>query len=167
MQPATPALFALLALAVASPATAALYKCAKDQGVVYQDLPCPAGKQLRDLEADPPTLSILPGTPVPAAQPTAKPTASTSRARTQTSTRATVHRARGGGGNPGDRRFIRAGMSEGEVIMRIGRPDVRTKGNGKGGQRWSYLPVAGDADTMTTVTFTGGKVVEVERRVAR
>jgi len=166
MQPITLALFVLLSLAVAPPAAAALYKCAKDQGVVYQDLPCPPGKQLRDLEADPPTLSVLPGTPVPAAQAAAEPNASSSRERTRTSVRATVHRATRGG-NPADRRFIRAGMSEGEVVMRIGRPDLRTKGNGKGGQRWSYLPVAGDADTMTTVTFAGGKVVEVDRRVSR
>ena len=164
MQPITLALVTLLALVVASPAAAALYKCAKDNGVVYQDLPCPPGKQLRDLEADPPTLSVLPGTPVPEAA--AEPKASSSRERTRTSPRATVHRATGGG-NPADRRFIRTGMSEGEVAVRIGRPDVRTKGNGKGGQRWSYLPVAGDADTMTTVTFAAGKVVEVERRVTR
>ena len=162
MHPATLALYALFALAAASPAAAGLYKCAKDQGIVYQDLPCPPGKQLRDLDADPPTLSILPGMPLPAAPPTAESKASTPRERT-TSVRATVHRA----GNAADRRFIRAGMSEGEVIMRIGRPDVRTKGNGKGGQRWSYLPVAGDADTMTTLTLAGGKVVEVERRVSR
>ena len=166
MQPITLALVTLLALVVGSPAAAALYKCAKDKGVVYQDLPCPPGKQLRDLEADPPTLSVLPGTPVPASRAAAEPKASSSRERTRTSERATVHRATGGG-NPADRRFIRAGMSEGEVVMRIGRPDLRTKGNGKGGQRWSYLPVAGDADTMTTVTFAGGKVVEVDRRVSR
>ena len=166
MHPASLALCVLLAFAAASPAAAALYKCAKDQGVVYQDLPCPPGKQLRDLEADPPTLSVLPGTPVPASRAAAEPKASMSRERTRTSERATVHRATGGG-NPADRRFIRTGMSEGEVVVRIGRPDVRTKGNGKGGQRWSYLPVAGDADTMTTVTFAAGKVVEVERRVTR
>src|SRR5215813_2909462 len=104
MQPITLALVTLLALVVASPAAAALYKCAKDNGVVYQDLPCPPGKQLRDLEADPPTLSVLPGTPVPAAA--AEPKASSSRERTRTSPRATVHRATGGG-NPADRRFIR------------------------------------------------------------
>jgi hypothetical protein len=162
MHPASLALCVLLAFAAASPAAAALYKCAKDQGVVYQDLPCPPGKQLRDLEADPPTLSVLPGIPMATAPPTAKSKGSTPRERT-TSARATAHRA----GNPADRRFIRAGMSEGEVILRIGRPDVRTKGGAKGGQRWSYLPVAGDADTMTTLILAGGKVVEVERRVSR
>jgi hypothetical protein len=58
-------------------------------------------------------------------------------------------------------------MSEGEVIMRIGRADFQTKGHGKSGQRWSYFPAAGDADTVTTITLAGGKVVDVERRVAR
>jgi hypothetical protein len=83
-----------------------------------------------------------------------------------TSTRTSAHRVRTG--NAAERRFIRLGMSEAEVIMRIGRPDVRTKGQGKtGGRRWSYLPAAGDAETLTTLTFAGGQVVDVERRIAR
>ena len=58
-------------------------------------------------------------------------------------------------------------MSEAEVIMRIGRPDVRTKEHGKtGGRRWSYLPAVGDAETLTTLTLAGGQVVDVERRIA-
>lgn len=70
--------------------------------------------------------------------------------------------------DPAERRFIHNGMSEAEVIMRIGRPDVRSKGHGKAGSmRWSYLPAAGDADTLTTLTLAGGKVIDVERRVAR
>ena len=71
------------------------------------------------------------------------------------------------GGNAAERRFVHNGMSEAEVVMRIGRPDVRTKGGAKSPQRWSYFPAAGDADTMTTLTLAGGKVVDVERRVAR
>jgi hypothetical protein len=59
-------------------------------------------------------------------------------------------------------------MSEAEVIMRIGRPDVRSKGHGKAGAtRWSYLPAPGDGDTITTLTLAGGKVADVERRIAR
>jgi hypothetical protein len=158
-------LFAMLAFAAAPPAAAALYKCAVDKGaVVYQDKACPPGKELRDLEADPPTLSVLPGTSMPLAEPERKPRSSTRDAR-RSSVRTTTLRAKGGDAT--NRRFIRAGMSEGEVIMRIGRPDFQTKGHGKSGQRWSYFPAAGDADTVTTITLAGGKVIDVERRVAR
>jgi hypothetical protein len=58
-------------------------------------------------------------------------------------------------------------MSEAEVVMRIGRPDVESKGRGKSGKRWAYLPAAGDANTLTTLTIAGGAVVDVERKVAR
>jgi len=154
---------AVLSCLAASTAGAALVKCAGDKGgVVYQDVPCPSGRELRDLEADPATLSVVPGTPVPST-PEAKP--SRPRSVKQATTRAFPRHRRSG--NAEERRFIRNGMSEAEVIMRIGRPDVTTKGGAKAPQRWSYLPVAGDADTVTTLTLAGGKVVEVERRVAR
>jgi len=166
MKHATVSLLAVLAFAAAAPAAAGLYKCMGDKGgVVYQDKTCPPGKELRDLEADPPTLSVLPGTPVPITEPERKPRSSSARDARQSSVRPTALRAKGG--DAANRRFIRAGMSEGEVIMRIGRPDFQTKGHGKTGQRWSYFPAAGDADTVTTITLTGGKVVDVERRVAR
>ena len=43
-----------LALAVAPPAHAGLYKCARDDGtVMYQEDPARAGKELRDFERDP------------------------------------------------------------------------------------------------------------------
>src|SRR5215472_17381213 len=153
----------LLASLAASPSVAALVKCADDRGrVVYQDIACPPGKELRNLDADPATLSVVPGTPVQAATTTAKP----ARSVRLSTTRVAAHRNKPG--NPAERRFIHNGMSEAEVIMRIGRPDVRSKGHGKaGGMRWSYLPAAGDADTLTSLTLAGGKVVDVERRVAR
>jgi hypothetical protein len=159
-------MIALLCLAQSPPVAAALVKCARDTGgIVYQDAPCPPGKELRDLEADPATLSVVPGTPVPDALKT-KPSAE--RSLNPIANRTTTRVAKGGTGNAAERRFIRAGMSEAEVIMRIGRPDVRTHGGGKkGGRQWSYLPAAGDADTITTLTLAGGKVSDVERRVAR
>jgi hypothetical protein len=158
---------ALLATLAASPSGAALVKCADDRGrVVYQDTACPPGKELRDLEADPATLSIVPGTPVPSATTAAKPEGRSPRSVRPTATRVVAHRNKPG--NPAERRFIHNGMSEAEVIMRIGRPDVRSKGHGKaGGTRWSYLPAADDADTLTTLTLAGGKVIDVERRLAR
>ena len=163
-------LIGLLTLFAALPSAAALVKCAEGKGgVVYQDTPCQPGKELRDLEADPATLSIVPGIPVPAAAgaPRAKASsASSAPGKRTTSTRTTAHRIRTG--NAAERRFIRLGMSEAEVVMRIGRPDVQAKGHGKtGGRRWSYLPAAGDAETLTTLTLAGGQVVDVERRIAR
>ena len=154
---------ALLATLAASPSGAARVKCADDWGrVVYQDSACPPGKELRDLEANPATLSVVPGMPIPPVTTTAK----SARSARPTAIRVAAHRNKPG--NPAERRFVHNGMSEAEAIMRIGRPDVRSKGQGKaGGTRWSYLPAAGDADTLTTLTLIGGKVVDVERRVAR
>ena len=71
------------------------------------------------------------------------------------------------GGNPAERKFIQAGMSEAEVILKIGRPEVEAKGRGKNGHRWSYMPTAGDPNTLTTLTLAGGKVTHVERKVVR
>ena len=73
---------ALLATLAASPPGAALVKCADERGhIVYQDSTCPPGRQLRDLEADPATLSVVPGMPIRPDTPTAKPARSAHRAR--------------------------------------------------------------------------------------
>jgi hypothetical protein len=152
-------LWVLLTPLLAQPAQAAVYKCAGDKGgVVYQDAACAPGRELRNLDLEPATLSVVPGTPMPAPKasaPTARPP------------RAATVAARQRGGNPTERKFIQAGMSEAEVIFRIGRPDVEGKGRGKEARQWSYMPAAGDPDTLTTLTFAGGKVARVERKVVR
>ena len=154
------AFFLLLLLWAAQPAHAAVYKCANEKGgVVYQDIPCPPGRELRNLDADPATLSVVPGTPVPAAKSASAPAAKPARVRTGA--------IKIKGGNPAERKFIQAGMSEAEVILKVGRPDVEAKGRGKQGHRWSYMPTAGDAETLTTLTLAGGKVTHVERKVVR
>jgi hypothetical protein len=56
-------------------------------------------------------------------------------------------------------------MSEGEVLARLGKPDLATKGGRR--MRWTFLPAPGDPQTMTLVRFEDGRVVEVERRVVR
>jgi Protein of unknown function (DUF2845) len=70
-----------------------------------------------------------------------------------------------------DRRFVREGMSEGEVIMKIGRPDSESVDSGGGAKvavkRWMYFPTSGDSQTMTTITIRDGKVTEVSRQVSR
>lgn len=70
-----------------------------------------------------------------------------------------------------ERRFIREGMSEGEVLMKIGRPDSESTDSGGGAKvsqkRWIYLPTQGDPQTMTTLVIRDGRVVEVSRQVSR
>ena len=70
-----------------------------------------------------------------------------------------------------DRKFIREGMTEGEVMMKIGRPDSETVDTGGGSKvtvkRWIYFPASGDSQTLTTLTIREGRVVEVSRQVSR
>jgi uncharacterized protein DUF4124 len=153
-------LLCVLALLLALPVEGGVYKCAAANGaVIYQDTACAEGKELRNLEADPATLSVVPGTPVP--RFTAKPAAQPKPAKV----RAAAVKSRGG--DPSERKFLRTGMSEAEVLHRIGRPDTQLNSRRKEGRQWSYLPTAGDADTLTTVTFNGGAVIRVERKVVR
>jgi hypothetical protein len=61
-------------------------------------------------------------------------------------------------------------MSEAEVVRRIGKPEVDARSSrkqAKDGKHWSYLPAAGDPDTVTTLTIVGGLVANVERKVVR
>lgn len=142
-------------------ATSTIWKCAGDGGtVVYQDVPCPTGKELRNLTTEPPSLSIVPGTPVPAGKPSQG-------AATRSERAAPADRKKATNGNAANRRFIQIGMSEAEVIQRIGRPDVDAKSRHGQGHQWSYLPKEGDPNTITTVTLIDGKVTDVERKVVR
>jgi len=149
-----------LTLALALPVQAGVYKCAGEKGaVVYQDAACAPGKELRNLDLDPANLSVIPGAPVPSR--TVKPPAPEKPAKVRTSA------ARSRGGDPAERKFLRTGMTEAEVLHRIGRPDMQLNARRKEGRQWSYLPIAGDVDTLTTVTFVGGRVSHVDRKVVR
>ena len=58
-------------------------------------------------------------------------------------------------------------MSEGDVLARVGTPDVTT-GQKTGKQvRWTWLPADGDQETVTTVTFVAGIVTNVERTLVK
>jgi hypothetical protein len=73
-------------------------------------------------------------------------------------------------GKAEERRFIRTGMSESEVVRRIGKPEVdasTSRNKRKDGKRWSYLPTEGDPQTITTVTIVAGQVTDVERKIVR
>jgi hypothetical protein len=159
------ALLALALLCLSAGAHAQVYKCAGEgKAPLYQDSPCPDGRELRNLAADPATVSVL---PMPQAQgsvtrlttppPLPKPRATAS----------SEKKGKGRGGNPAERRYLSPGMHEGEVLARVGTPDLRSGGGSRKLARWTYMPVEGDAQTLTTVVFEYGKVVEVERKVVR
>ena len=71
----------------------------------------------------------------------------------------------------GERKFIREGMSEGEVILKIGKPDSESFDSGGGAKvtikRWIYFPATGDSQTTTTLIIREGKVTEISRQVFR
>ena len=154
----------LLASVVAMDALGAaptIYKCAgAADTVVYQDTACAAGKELRNFTKDPPTVSVIPGTPVSGAKPAAASAPRAERVTTGKRTKATES-------NANERRFIAVGMTAAEVIQRIGRPDLNGNSRRGTGQHWSYLPKDGDPNTTTTLTLMGGKVTDIERKVVR
>lgn len=70
-----------------------------------------------------------------------------------------------------ERKFIRQGMGEGEVIFKIGKPDHEAFiSNAKGEpeqKTWTYFPHAQDPQTLTIVTFNAGVVSRIDRKISR
>ena len=70
-----------------------------------------------------------------------------------------------------ERKFIREGMSEGNVLLKIGKPDhealIRVVRGEPEEKSWSYLPNSRDPQTLTIVTFHTGLVTRVDRKIAR
>jgi hypothetical protein len=70
-----------------------------------------------------------------------------------------------------ERRFVYVGMSEGEVLEKIGRPDSESFDSGGGAKetvkRWIYFPAEGDPQTITTVVLKTGRVIQVIREISR
>jgi hypothetical protein len=170
------------ALSVAWPLAAfgGLYKCLRDDGtVMYQEDPCPAGKELRDFERDPATVSVVPFdlSPPAAGAPAASGVRKDAAKAGGASSRAPTERQSGASGrasskpaersgNPAERKFLMPGIGEGEVVARIGRPDMST-GAGRKTVRWTYLPAPQDPQTITTLTFELGRLIQVERKIVR
>jgi hypothetical protein len=159
-----------LALTCAPAAYAGVHKCAGPAGApVYQDSPCLAGKELRDFDKDPPTLSVMPVVPVlPAGTTTTRTLPSTTKGdaragKSSVSARNSVAPS----GKAGERKFIAPGVNEGEVMARLGRPDMKSGGGGRKTARWTYLPAPDDPSTVTTLTFENGRLVEVERKIVK
>jgi hypothetical protein len=172
-----------LAFALAAPvAQATIYKCLLDGGTVfYQDAPCPPGRELRDFDKEPGNVSVVPfeqPAPPPSTAKPASPAPGT-KARASGSgagkTASAPHVPRAESkpakkaserGDAVQRKFLRPGMSEGEVVARVGAPDMTSSGGHKG-LRWTYMPVPEDPNTITNLQFDAGRVVEVERKVLR
>ena len=157
------------ALLWAPAAYATIYKCEGPGGVpVYQDSPCPPGKELRDFDKDPPTVSVMPLSEAPLPGTTTR--------QTLPATAPGSGKAKNGGrpkpppappGAGADRKFIAPGINEGEVMTRLGPPDMKSGGSGRKVSRWTYLPTSDDPGTVTTLTFENGRLIEVERKVVK
>jgi hypothetical protein len=152
---------------------ATIYKCLLDHGgVFYQDAPCAPGRELRDFDKDPANVSVVPfGSPATprsgtGARPPAKPAGTRSERPTASPSQARAKKPAIRAGDPGQRKFLRPGMSEGEVVARVGEPDMTSSRNRKG-TRWTYMPVPEDAHTLTHLTFEHGKLTDIERKVIR
>jgi hypothetical protein len=167
--------FALFAGAAAVPAARAdIYKCLGDDSQpVYQDTPCPTGRELRNFQADPATVSVVPFAP-PTAEAPSPPSPKASKRSSKSSDTASTNTARARGkpgippGNATERRFLHTGMSDAEVLARIGAPDIKS-GNpdSRGGARWSYLPTDGDPGMITTLHIQSGQLTQVDRKPSR
>jgi len=147
-------------------AAAGVYKCVDVDGKqpIYQDSPCPAGRELRNFDTDPAEVSVIPFREVPGTTTTlTAPKA----AKAPPAAKADRKKAVPVVADIAQRKFIMPGMSEGEVVARIGNPDMTSGGKGRKTSRWSYLPAPGDPQTITNVVFDYGIVIEVERKVMK
>lgn len=156
----------VLALVLESPcAIADVYKCAGEgRAPVYQEMPCAPGKELRNFQTDPPPLTVLPAqgrsnaAPPPAKSAPAPDAKGGNDAKAGKS--ATVADA-------SERKHVRLGMTEAEVLAKLGQPDMTTGRKNGGTVRWTYMPAAGDPDTVTALTLNKGAVVDIERKVMK
>ena len=153
---------------VQTAARATIYKCAGPDGTpVYQDNPCPAGKELRDFDKDPPTVSVMPLVPPPGASTGTRETPPAKPAMDKAKPAPKGKAASASNASAAERKFLAPGINEGQVLARLGPPDMKSGGGTRKTARWTYLPAAEDPGTLTTLTFESGRLVEVERRVVR
>jgi hypothetical protein len=150
---------AALVASVADACAAGPYKCS-DQGggIVYQQQPCPPGQEIGNLAETPSAVSMVPFAHPPPPDPPRK-------TRAEKAPRPPSKEKQRASGDALERRHVKEGMSEGEVLAKVGAPDLQS-GRGRL-MRWTYLPAAGDPQTVTVVRFEDGKVKEVDRRILR
>lgn len=151
---------ALVLVALPGSAAAGLYKCELDSGITYQQTPCPPGRELRDFDRNPATVSVVPFTIAPENETRRAPPAAPARA----PSKAKPKKGDGTSKKAAERRFLIPGIYEGEVLARVGAPDLKSGSNRKT-MRWTYLPAPEDPSTITTLTFQEGRLIEVERKV--
>jgi hypothetical protein len=158
---------AALGVAIAaSHALADVYKCKGEGGApVYQEMPCPPGRELRNFQVDPPEITVLPAPPRGGAA--APPPAAARPGNDAKPEKARSAPAAKAGGAPAERRHVHSGMTEGEVLARLGSPDVTSGAKNAKQRRWTWLPVEGDPETITTLTLADGVVTNVERRTVK
>jgi len=154
----------LVATAYATvPAAADVYKCKGEGNVpMYQEMPCPPGKELRDFQLDPPEITVLPGGAGRAALAppgAARPPKDAAGGRERKPAQAAADAA--------ERKHLRNGMTAAEVRLRVGAPDGTASMKRTKAERWTYQPVPGDPETITTVTLVDGVVTGVERTVVK
>ena len=70
-----------------------------------------------------------------------------------------------------DRSFLSVGMGEGEVIVKIGKPDHEAIVKSVKGQpeekTWTYFPHPRDPQTLTVLTFRAGVLDKIDRKISR
>jgi hypothetical protein len=127
-------------------------------------MPCPAGKELRNFQTDPPEITVLPapkGNATPPAPAAARPDKEAKPAK------APPAKAEKPRGDPAERKHLHTGMSEGEVLARVGPPDATAGGRNNRQVRWTWFPAEGDPETLTMVTLSAGVVTNVERTLVK
>jgi hypothetical protein len=53
------------------------------------------------------------------------------------------------------------------VLAKLGTPDMTAGSKNQKQTRWTWLPAAGDPDTITTLFLVDGVVTSVERKVVK
>jgi hypothetical protein len=155
---------AVWVIATASGA-ADVYKCAGEGGVpVYQEMPCGPAKELRNFQTDPPEITVLPSQRAVATPPDAIKSAPPKTAKADKDSkpgRAAVAR------DASERMHLRLGMTESEVTARLGSPDMTVGAKNAPSPRWTYMPAPGDPETITTLMFAKGVLVDIERKIVK
>ncbi len=145
-------------------ALADVYKCTGEGGIpVYQEMPCGQGAELRNFQTDPPPLTVLPaqgGLNIPSGALKHAPGKNASAGQDARSAKIGARAA-----GAAERKHIQIGMSEAEVLARLGHPDMTAGGRIGAGARWTYLPAPADPETTTTLTFAKGTVTTIDRKV--
>jgi hypothetical protein len=163
-----PGVLAAVAVGLATVAHADVYKCQGEGGTpVYQESPCPPGKQLRNFQTDPPEITVLPGRSKGGAAPSARAATSSDKPDARPENDVKPSPAAKEKYDPAERAHARVGMSESEVLAKLGPPDVTSNSSSRRQLRWTWLPAEGDPDMVTTMTITDGVVTDLERRTVK